>query len=82
MIPGSLQLRLYRIARRDGRTRSQACAESGICETEAKLIDADDAKFPPSPDCYLMPLGMARRVVGELADTPLGAVAINRLVGA
>lgn len=51
---GSQQLRLYRIARRDGSDREQACEESGIGLEEAKLIDANDAKHPPGPQCFVL----------------------------
>jgi uncharacterized protein (UPF0335 family) len=49
---GSLQLRQYRIARRDGATVEDACATSGIPASEARLIEADDAKNPPPPEAF------------------------------
>lgn len=54
MSGGSVQLRLYRIARRDGATLEDACASSGISPTEARMHDADDAKNPPPPEAYEM----------------------------
>lgn len=49
---GSVQLRTYRIARRDGKPTEIAAQMAGIGITEAKLIDADDAKHPPGPECF------------------------------
>jgi len=51
-IGGSRQLRLYRIARRDGASVEEACATSGIIAGEARLIEAEDAKNPPPPEAY------------------------------
>jgi uncharacterized protein (UPF0335 family) len=52
VVGGSQQQRLYRIARRDGASIEDACAASGIGLAEAKLIEAEDAKNPPSDDAY------------------------------
>lgn len=54
MMGGSQNLRLYRIARRDGSTIEEACELSGIGLTEARLHDADDAKNPPGPECFVL----------------------------
>lgn len=51
---GSQQLRRYRIARRDGATREEACGVSGISIGEAKSWDEDDARNPPSEECYVL----------------------------
>lgn len=53
-VGGSQQLRMYRIARRDGADRETACEQSGISLGEAKLIDASDAKEPPCPECFVL----------------------------
>lgn len=52
MTGGSQQLRLYRRARRDGLTRAEACALSGITETEAQIHDAADRHSPPPPEAF------------------------------
>lgn len=52
MTGGSQQLRLYRIARRDGKPLDEACALSGIDPAEARMLDADDAKNPPPAEAY------------------------------
>ncbi len=49
---GSTQLRTYRTTRRDGQPTEIAAQMAGISLVEAKLIDADDAKYPPGPECY------------------------------
>ncbi len=54
MSGGSIQLRLYRVARRDGATIEDACASSGISLPEARMHDADDTKNPPPPEAYEM----------------------------
>lgn len=56
MSGGSQQLRQYRIARRAGQSLEAASALSGIGLTEAKMTDADDARFPPPVDAFI-PLG-------------------------
>lgn len=76
---GSLQLRLYRIARRDGVTTRDAAALAGIGAGEAALTDAEDAQRPPGPEAYQLTPGMARMAVGRLAGTPLGDAAVARL---
>ena len=73
MSPGSIQLRRYRIARRDDADREAAAALSGIALAEAKLIDADDAREPPPPEAFLIPAaGCAasheRPVMADLLD--------------
>lgn len=55
MNPGSMNLRRYRHARRAGDTMHTACVKSGIQLSEARLIDADDARNPPPPECYTLP---------------------------
>lgn len=61
MTGGSVQLRDYRIARKAGIPTDIAAQTAGIGIAEARLIDADDAKHPPAPDCYqpliLAPVG-------------------------
>lgn len=52
MSGGSVQLRSYRIARRDGATIATACVLSGISLAEARLIEADDAKHPPPLEAF------------------------------
>ena len=52
MTGGSQQLRLYRRARRDGSTVMTACVLSGVSITEARLIEAEDARNPPPPEAY------------------------------
>lgn len=49
---GSRQLRVYRNARRDGLPTERAAEIAGIALTEAKLIDADDAKNPPPAEAF------------------------------
>jgi len=49
---GSLQLRMFRIAIRSGATLESACAQSAIPLSEGKLILADDARQPPSAECF------------------------------
>lgn len=51
-IGGSQNLRIYRRARRDGVSIEDACEQSGIGLTEARLHDRDDAKNPPPPEAY------------------------------
>lgn len=81
MSGGSLQLRLYRRFRRAGDSMHKAAEASGIGLGEAKLIDAEDARYPPPSEAYHLTRGMALRVIGGLEDTPLGAAAINTLTG-
>jgi uncharacterized protein (UPF0335 family) len=52
---GSIQLRRFRIAIRDGMTVEDAAAHAPIMLAEAKLTIADDAKFPPQPEAYELP---------------------------
>lgn len=47
-VGGSQQLRLFRIAMRDGATIEDAAAVAGIAIAEARLHAADDAKPPPA----------------------------------
>lgn len=53
MTGGSRQLRAYRIARRGGATVAAACVASDISMSEARLIEADDAKNPPPPEAFI-----------------------------
>ncbi len=62
MTGGSVQLRQFRRAVRDGRTVEEACTQSGITPGEAKLIVAEDAKFPPPPEAFEL-LGEKRPAV-------------------
>jgi hypothetical protein len=75
MTGGSQNLRMYRRARRDGMNRVVAAELSGIALGEAKLIDADDAKFPPSPEAYELlrvePLQPAEASAHEEEKTPM-----------
>ena len=77
-IPGSLQLRLYRIARRDGVGLLEAASRAGIGAREAQYTDADDRRDVPGPECFVIPHGMARRALGGLADMPLGIATAER----
>lgn len=52
---GSRQLRNYRQARRNGHGTGIAAELAGISITEARLIDADDAKNPPPPEAFEEP---------------------------
>lgn len=52
MTGGSNQQRQYRIARRDGATVATACDLSGISMGEVRLIEAEDVKNPPGPECF------------------------------
>lgn len=52
MTGGFQNLRIYRRARRNGETLERACELSGLTIGEARLTDADDAKFPPPPEAY------------------------------
>lgn len=69
MTGGSVQIRLFRRAVRAGRSVEDACAESGITPGEAKLIVAEDAKFPPPPEAFELLGGKAvfvrREVIGN-----------------
>lgn len=49
---GSQQLRLFRIAMRDGANVEDAAAIAGMSDAEARLHAADDAKNPPPPECF------------------------------
>ena len=49
---GSNQQRKFRIARRDGATMMKACADSGLSMAEARLLDAEDRRNPPGPECF------------------------------
>jgi len=71
---GSLQLRLYRLARRDGASQAEATTFAGIGAAEARLIDLDDERRPPSPDDCAVPTGMlpVLRPIG--APAVLGAL--------
>jgi uncharacterized protein (UPF0335 family) len=52
MTHGSLNLRQYRRARRDGETLERACEISGLTHGEARLTDAEDARNPPPPEAF------------------------------
>ena len=52
MSGGSLNLRKYRRARRDGETLERACEISGLTLGEARLTDAEDARNPPPPEAF------------------------------
>ncbi|RXR28934.1 hypothetical protein [Sphingobium fluviale] len=60
MSGGSLQLRMFRRAIREGKTLMTACAESGLSLAEAKLTIAADAANPPPDDAYEL-IGSARK---------------------
>jgi uncharacterized protein (UPF0335 family) len=52
MTAGSVNLRTYRIARRDGADRESAAMLADITSAEAKLIDRDDERDPPGLECF------------------------------
>ncbi|QHL91244.1 hypothetical protein GVO57_11015 [Sphingomonas changnyeongensis] len=52
MSGGSAQLRRYRRLRRDGASQIEAAMRAGISLGEANLVDADDARCPPSPEAF------------------------------
>lgn len=79
---GSLQIRLYRIARRDMLSFADAVRLSGVLPREAEFIDRDDAREQPEEECHRIPARWAERAVGGLAGTPLGQAAVVRLSGA
>lgn len=54
---GSVQLRRFRNAIRDGLDVAKAADLAGITIDEAKLIVADDEKNPPAPECFTMLMG-------------------------
>lgn len=56
MIGGSVQLRTFRIAIRDGKSVEDAAAIAGMSMGEAALHLSDDAADPPPPEAYL-PIG-------------------------
>lgn len=62
-VGGSQQLRLFRIAIRDGKPLEAACAESGLCLEEGRLTLIDDAAEPPPPEAYIL--------LGERKDTDM-----------
>jgi hypothetical protein len=78
---GSHQLRQYRIAKRDGATMYTACVQSGISLSEARLIDADDLRNPPGPECFEMPPNAPVRGGAETADIGLNAPISGRAGG-
>lgn len=51
---GSNQQRRYRILRRDGATMMTACADSGLSMAEARLLDAEDRRNAPGPECFTL----------------------------
>ena len=55
MSAGSIQLRRYRIARRDGASTAEAEQLAGLLKGEGALIDKDDARNPPPPEAYELP---------------------------
>ncbi len=81
MSGGSLQLRLYRIARRDGLAPAEAARIAGIPRAEAILVDRDASRAPPAPAAFTLTPEMARHAVGAFAELPLGAAAVARLSG-
>lgn len=72
MTHGSLNLRLYRRARRDGETLERACEISGLTHGEARLTDAEDARNPPPPEAFEL-IGHNHR------DTPMEVKADDQL---
>ncbi|EQA97300.1 hypothetical protein [Sphingobium sp. HDIP04] len=52
MSGGSQQLRTFRRLIRDKIPMEQAAAEAGLSIGEAKLTIAEDARQPPSPECF------------------------------
>lgn len=74
MIGGSVQLRTFRIAIRDGKCLEDAAAIAGMSLVTATLHYRDDAADPPPPEAYL-PIGsmkgndMARGK--KAADAPI-----------
>lgn len=53
-VGGSQQLRIFRIAIRDGATVEDAAERAGMSLGEARLHAADDAKNPPPPEAYTL----------------------------
>lgn len=51
-VGGSQQLRIFRIARREGATIEDAAARAGIGLAEARLHAADDERNPPPPEAF------------------------------
>lgn len=49
---GSQQQRTYRRLRRDGDTMATACVLSGLSMGEARLLEAEDLRDPPGPECF------------------------------
>jgi len=75
----SVQLTLYRRARRDGSPLTEAAEIARIKREEAALTDKDDAREPPAPDAFVLSEATARSLIGGLAETPLGRAAVERL---
>lgn len=60
MSGGSIQLRMFRRAIREGKSVAFACQISGISAAEAALIIKDDEANPPPDEAY-EPIGAARK---------------------
>lgn len=57
MSGGSVQLRQFRIAVRDGASVEDAAALAGLQIGEARLTVAEDRKYPPAPEAFeLLPV--------------------------
>ncbi|KQX18396.1 MULTISPECIES: hypothetical protein [unclassified Sphingomonas] len=69
MIGGSVQLRSYRRARRDGLATEEAATLAGISIGEARLHDQDDAKNPPPPEAY-EPIPAPAGTAGTITEEP------------
>lgn len=71
MTGGSIQLRAYRIARRDGAGMLAACIVSGVSASEARLIEAEDIRNPPAPAAF-EPITPAPSCATEEKESPMG----------
>ena len=64
MSGGSQQLRIFRRAIRDGVSIEEAARLGDMTMTEAKLTIAEDAKYPPPPEAYVLLRGIDPETAG------------------